>query len=786
MVPAAIVSSQVCPGTEGQLEWKAYFGIFDDEIGQVTALADFPQRPDVVKTIFKTQTPINYGNLLGGQIKGFLSVPQATTATFNVTGDDKVTFLMSTDSNPENLQLIASLEAYASLEDHDKYPSQTSVAIDLLPDVEYYFELTYAESYGGDHATIYWKTDLVNANVWNIITAAYLKGVDCTPDECPEVGTPCDDADATTIDDKEDGFCNCAGAPATINDCVGERGQIEVYRYDGIPGGEISDLFEAPDFPGNPNYSHVLPQLSRPYSNELDEFGSLIQAYLSVPVSGNYKFNVTGDDNTVLFFSSNDDPANKQTHQALVSGNSGMTQHDKYVWQSTGNIYLNAGEYYYFEVNFKHGSGGEHFSIYWQTPYTDSNVWKRIPSTHVYDYDCELACIAAGIACDDGDPWTNNDMYDGNCDCVGTPCSGPDCDSPLASYVPYDKCAVTDELNNNPDNNWISCVATPNPNTARPDGHWIMYDLGQRHELHQSQIWNYNVAGETNKGFQNVAIDVSEDGVTWTEYGSYNWQAASGESGYAGFSGPHFMGTYARYIIISSLDDASACRGLGKVAFTAVSCPNAGTACDDQDIYTVNDTYDADCQCRGADIDENECIDENLTLGDSTLYSDVFSAQVYVNSISKIASANVVSFVGGASVTLNPGFETEDNTLFLATIDTCETIVGRAQQILSRSAMINQLREEREKDKLKTLQVIKDEETDWVTVKFYLPTGGDIQLIVRSASGKITSTLADHKFKNGGLYEKRFRTKRLDGGVYTVELVIDSNTEIVRFTVLEK
>jgi len=783
LLPLAMIS-QVCPGADGQLQWKAYFGTFGNEIGQLTALSDFPTRPNVEKTIYKLQTPINYAESFGGQVRGFINVPSATTVTFNVTGDDQVRFHLSTDASPDNLVLAAYLDQYASVADHDKYESQNSVPIDLQPGIDYYFELTYVEGYGGDHATVYWKTDLVNPTEWNIITAGFLKGVECTPDECLEVGTPCDDGDSNTTNDQEDGFCNCAGSPVTSNSCIGERGVIEVFRYDNITGSDINDLYEAPAYPGDPDYSHVLPQLSRPYSNEINDFGSLIQSYISVPVSGNYKFNVTGDDNTVFFLSSNDDPDNKQAHQALVSGSTGMTQHDRYIWQSTGNIYLNADEYYYFEVNFKHGGGGEHFSIYWQTPYTETDVWKRIPSTYIYDYDCEIACIAEGVPCDDGDPFTNSDMYNDQCECAGTPCSGPDCDSPLASYVPYDKCAVTDQIDNNAANNWLSCQSTPNPNDVRPDGHWIMYDLGERHELHSSQIWNYNVLGETANGFQNVAVDISDDGVSWTEYGTYTWPQATGDAGYSGFSGPNFMGSYARYITITSLDDPSTCKGLGKVAFTAVLCPLSGTACDDDNIYTINDRYNNDCLCQGDDIGENECVDQNLTLGDSTLFTDIFSAEVYVNSISKIASDNVVSFVGGASITLNPGFETEDNTLFLATIDTCETIAGRAQQIISRSDIIEQRRTQQEEDKLKTLQVIKDETTDWVTVKFYLPSGEDVKLQVVGSNGRVVSTLADHTFINGGLYEKRFRTKTLDSGIYTVQLLAGKLSDVKRVSVL--
>ena len=36
--------------------------------------------------------------------------------------------------------------------------------------------------------------------------------------DCPEAGTPCDDRNPKTIDDRENGQCNCAGTPELIND----------------------------------------------------------------------------------------------------------------------------------------------------------------------------------------------------------------------------------------------------------------------------------------------------------------------------------------------------------------------------------------------------------------------------------------------------------------------------------------------------------------------------------------------------------------------------------------
>jgi len=778
------INAQICPGEEGVLEWECWQGLIDDEMSELSAMPNYPTRPSLKKTIYRLQTPINYDNKIGSRIRGYLYVPSATAATFNVTGDDKVNFFLSSDDNPDNKLLVANSPGYTSIENHDEYPEQTSAVIQLLPNVNYYFEVLHVEGSGGDHASVYWKTDLVDTANWNIITAGFLKGAACLPSECPSAGTVCDDGNASTENDMEDGFCNCMGSQITTNTCVGERGKIINYRYDGIPGSYLNDLYESAVFPGTPNYSENLDFFGIPNRNVVDDFGTLVQGYLTVPVSGNYKFNITGNYNAILFISSDENPENKQAHQALLTSSTGMTEHDKFIWQSTSFIYLEANTYYYIEINHKDGGSWEHFSAFWQTPFTEPGVWKRIPNTYFYDYDCEIACIPESTVCDDGNIFTNNDMYNDNCECVGTPCSGPDCDSPLANYVPYDKCSVTDQLDNNPENNWLSCTTTPNVNPLRNDGHWIMYDLGARHELHQSQIWNYNVLNETDKGFENVAIDYSDDGVTWNEFGSYTWPLAPGASGYSGFAGPDFQGTYARYILISCLDTEPNCKGLGKVAFKAVLCPLAGTECDDENIYTLEDKYNANCECEGIPYDENACDEENLTLGDSTLYTEKYSAQDYINSISQIANDNVVSFIGGSSILLDVGFETGDNALFLAAIDTCEDTATKEALIQTRKDIIAQIREEAEMAKIEGLKVIPLDESDEQIIQFYLKNGGDVHLVILDHTGKKVFDLLHHEFKNGGVYKKRIRTKKFDPGVFKVELEVDGVVEMERLVVL--
>lgn len=782
---AVASSAQVCPGTSGQLEWQAWQGIYDDLFTELRANPDYPAHPDVVKTLYSLSIPRNYDERYGSRVEGYLSVDTVASVQFNVTGNQMVEFRLSTDQDLANATVVASVPAYTEIAQHDAYPEQTSGSISLQPNQLYYFELIHVEGGGQDHATVYWKADFLPTTDWTIVSSSYLTGVDCQS-VCPPAGTACDDGDNSTTDDQEDGYCHCIGIPSTTNTCIGERRKVEAYQYDNIIGGDLTDLYMHPDFPSMPSTSSEKGLLATPSSGTPDDAGHLIQGYLIVPVTGTYFFNVTGDDETIFFLSSDEDPANKQAHQCFVSGWSNMTEHDKYLWQTMGGFTLTAGQYYYYEINNKQGGGSTHWSAFWKTPFTPADQWKRIPDIYLYGYDCSIACIPQGTVCDDGDPYTNSDAYNDNCECVGIPCSGPDCDSPLANYVPYDKCDVTDQVDNNSSNNWLSCVKTTNPNAARPQSHWIQYDLSGRHRLFGTQVWNYNVPDSTSYGFTTAAVDYSEDGIAWTELGTYAWPLATGDSNYSGFAGPNFQGIEAQYVLITSLDNSPGCKGLSKMAFTAIECPLAGTVCDDGDPDTSDDTYNSDCECIGNSLLVNDCDEQNLTLGDSLLTAPKYDAIDDVTSVSTIPAASKVGFVGGQSVVLDVGFETQPNSVFSAAIDTCETTSNLVGQALVQRSLLEQGSQQQPADLQNFIEVIDVPENDEILVRYYIDQPGPVQLSIIGLGGETVALLSDHEYPTKGLYTKRLRTKKLLDGVYSVELSSEAGKHKARMSVMNE
>jgi chitodextrinase len=98
-----------------------------------------------------------------------------------------------------------------------------------------------------------------------------------------------------------------------------------------------------------------------------DNYGTRIRGYIVPTVTGTYQFSIAGDNNSVLYLSTNDNPANKTQIGEVVDwvNELSWTQNSG---QQSGQITLTAGQRYYVEVLHKEEGGGDHLAVGWKTP----------------------------------------------------------------------------------------------------------------------------------------------------------------------------------------------------------------------------------------------------------------------------------------------------------------------------------------------------------------------------------------------------------------------------------
>lgn len=778
-----------CVGEQGQVSWHYWGDVPYYTIDQLYVDESFPNGPDIQRKLNSISAPRNYNDMFGAMIKGFINVPTSGPVTFNITSDDQTFFYLSTNDSATNLVERAFVSDYTEPDEHDKSPNQTSVSINLIANQFYYFEIHHREGGGGDHANLFWKNDFISQTEWVLVSSQFI--TDVCDDTCPPKGSSCNDGNASTANDIQDGNCNCVGTPNTSNTCIGERGLVQVYFYEGITTGTLDELYLDPDFPSMPDQLIVNPVgLQADWSGINENYGSLIQGYLTVPVTGDYQFNLTGAMNVRFKLSSDSSPVNIDNTIIETMYGTGVIQHDENPLQTSTTLSLNANTYYYYELHHGSPNWGHHHSVFWKGPNHGDNNWHRIPSLYLYDYGCELACLPNGLLCDDGDPATANDQIV-NCNCQGTPCGGNTgvaCDDPNALYEEFDYCEMTQGLDNRAEDAWLSCDAGENPFLPSRSGfHWIHYDLGARYLLHGTNIWNYNVEGQINQGFRMVTVDYSEDGNTWFNLGTYSWNLASGNSGYTGFNGPNFNGEAARYVMFTSLDNPSTCRGINKITFDIEACPEAGRECDDGLSVTVQDHYNDSCECRGVLFQDLDCQLDTLYITEEEIGPASFHAVRALVSNGEALNSSDVHYRAGMNIVLNAGFEVEGGAEFLAEIEDCGGAflfpfndgVVELEGVADES---NSFKKKPKREEFLSVYALDGDKTQ--TIHFYLSQAGKVALDILDNKGNVVSPVIMYDFENYGDFYKRIQTVKLDSGVYMVRLRTKESVLSEKMTVL--
>jgi len=295
---------------------------------------------------------------------------------------------------------------------------------------------------------------------------------------------------------------------------------------------------------------------------------------------------------------------------------------------------------------------------------------------------------------------------------------------------------------------------------------------------------SYNVPGELGKGFTQVEIAYSNNASSWETIGPINFPLATGQEGYTGFTLNNFGSFTARYILFTSTNNNTTCKGIGKVSFTTIECGNLGQPCDDGDSATTLDVYDEDCNCVGLNPEENDCSQTSLVLDNSLLETSDYSAIESVTSQSIIRSGSTVGFVAGGAIVLEPGFESQPDAGFTANIDPC------SQSARERAIESLRAREKEEASKPSIPEVmekliVQEPGTDGkFIIQYIVDNPGDAQLTIEREGGFLF-TLLDTELINGGNFYKNVTTDKLSAGIYNVKLVTSTTTMVKKLVVKE-
>ncbi len=275
---------------------------------------------------------------------------------------------------------------------------------------------------------------------------------------------------------------------------------------------------------------------------------------------------------------------------------------------------------------------------------------------------------------------------------------------------------------------WISCEKSANPNPARGISNWIMYDLGQGHNLYDITIWNMNHPDYSNDGIKNALIEYSSNGSNWTLADTVTIPLATTSGFYQGFRGPDLGGANARYVLITALDNhGGGCYALSEVRIytedqTQDSLDLTLVLCETDGIYqnissgltlggnfsgmgvidNGDETFDFDAVLAGPGLHEiiynhaggmlkdhiqvlpctdgrcpdcADCVlDDTMSVNMDPIPEDQYRAYG-INSAGRVTNSSDVQFTYNESVQLNSGFEVTSPSTFLVEMRHCDVNV---------------------------------------------------------------------------------------------------------------
>jgi uncharacterized repeat protein (TIGR02543 family) len=136
-------------------EW--WTNVFGATIASLTSSTAYPSSPTGSVQLTSIEGPTNFADSYGDRIRGYVHAPVTGAYTFWLASDDVGELWLGTSADPASARKIASVDGYTNVREWTKYPSQKSVAINLVAGQKYYIEVLHVEGGGGDNVAVAWQ-----------------------------------------------------------------------------------------------------------------------------------------------------------------------------------------------------------------------------------------------------------------------------------------------------------------------------------------------------------------------------------------------------------------------------------------------------------------------------------------------------------------------------------------------------------------------------------------------------------------------------------------------------
>jgi autotransporter-associated beta strand protein len=145
------------PRGSGSILREYWTGIGGSAVANLTGNANYPNSPSGQSFPTLFEGPVNWNDSYGTRFRGYVHPPVSGAYTFWIASDDNSQLFLSTDANPANKVVIASVSGATGPRQFDNSASQRSAAITLSAGRKYYIEALHKDGGGNDNIAVRWQ-----------------------------------------------------------------------------------------------------------------------------------------------------------------------------------------------------------------------------------------------------------------------------------------------------------------------------------------------------------------------------------------------------------------------------------------------------------------------------------------------------------------------------------------------------------------------------------------------------------------------------------------------------
>ncbi len=142
----------------GYITKQLFNNVMGSSVAALTSSSRYPGSPSFVSKAYGLDGVRNSADNYGTRFIGYVCAPQTGNYTFYIAADDRAELWVSTNSDPAQKVLVASVPNPTGYQEYNRYPAQQhSAAIHLVKGGKYFIQVLHKEGINSDHISVAWQ-----------------------------------------------------------------------------------------------------------------------------------------------------------------------------------------------------------------------------------------------------------------------------------------------------------------------------------------------------------------------------------------------------------------------------------------------------------------------------------------------------------------------------------------------------------------------------------------------------------------------------------------------------